>query len=558
MNRLLTFVTILSCLFLTNIFAQQNFQRVFEIPTANFEQGGFGNIIAGVDFDGDGMTEIYVCNTNFVDRCDELIPRLYKFEWNGTDWEMVWSTTGPILRQNTWPALNWGDFDGDGRPEIYWGITNYTSLPPASCPQDPNLNPYRILVYEYPGDGSDNMGVADGVGGFYPNASWTLVSADNFNLRPVRFHVADIDNDNNDELIFVDRTASSSDWHVGILSVDDIPNDGGGLETLTIEFNGVGDINLSGSGNKWDMAVVDNYIYLFGGSLSAGGGKVYPVKYSNGIWETLAPDSTAAPDHSFKGSVVVDIDGDGTKEIVVGQWFSGKVRLLKPNGDNLLSYEIADLSAIGAVRLNGAAFGDLDGDGKVDFVFGSRHMATNPVNNPIFRLSYLGGDITSPSSYAASMIDSLLLTTGGDMDVIVVANIDGDSEDEILYTQGYSRGNPTDEAADLAILDLNWTPPVSVKYENSGVPSNFYVEQNYPNPFNPSTVIRFGITEAINVDLRVYDVLGREVSVLVQNQYLEAGSYTATFDGEGLASGIYVYKITAGNNTKSMKMQLLK
>jgi hypothetical protein len=185
-------------------------------------------------------------------------------------------------------------------------------------------------------------------------------------------------------------------------------------------------------------------------------------------------------------------------------------------------------------------------------------MATNPVNNPIFRLSYLGGDITSPSSYAASMIDSLLLTTGGDMDVVVVANIDGDPEDEILYTQGYSRGNPNDTTANIAMLDLNWTPPVSVKQENSGVPATFYVEQNFPNPFNPSTSIRFGITEAINVDLRVYDLLGREVTVLIQNQYLEAGSYTATFDGENLASGIYVYKITAGDHTKSMKMQLLK
>jgi hypothetical protein len=71
-------------------------------------------------------------------------------------------------------------------------------------------------------------------------------------------------------------------------------------------------------------------------------------------------------------------------------------------------------------------------------------------------------------------------------------------------------------------------------------------------------MIRFGITEASTVDLRVYDVLGREVSVLVNNQNLDAGSYTATFNAEGLASGIYVYRLTAGNNSTSMKMQLLK
>ncbi len=551
MNRLFTFVAILSLLFLTNVFAQQNFQRVFEIPTANFEVGGFGGVIAGVDFDGDGWPEIYACNTNFIDRPDELIPRLYKFEWNGTDWEMVWSVTSDIPLQNTWPALAWGDLDGDGRPEIYWGPVNFTD---AAI----NPNPARILVYEYPGDGSDNMGVDDGFGGFLPNAKYSIVNQDMFNLRPMRFIVSDITGDGTDELIFADRAAASGDWHFGVIAVDDIPNDGSGLETWTVLANGLGDFNLSGTGNKWDLAVINNYIYLFGGTLAAGGGIVYTVKYNNGQWETFVGNPNAAPDHSFKGSVVVDIDGDGNKEIVVGQWFSGKVRLLKPDGDNLLSYEIANLGDIGAVRLNGSGVGDLDGDGKVDFVFGSRHMATNPVNNPMFRLSYLGGDITNPSSYAGSMIDSMLLDLGGDMDVVVVANIDGDPEDEILYTQGYSRGNPDDDVAPLAILDLNWTPPVNVKQENSGIPANFFVEQNYPNPFNPSTSIRFGITEAANVDLRVYDVLGREVAVLVQNQYLEAGSYLTKFSGEGLASGIYIYKLTAGNHSKSLKMQLLK
>lgn len=98
----------------------------------------------------------------------------------------------------------------------------------------------------------------------------------------------------------------------------------------------------------------------------------------------------------------------------------------------------------------------------------------------------------------------------------------------------------------------------SVKRDNSGIPSNFYLEQNYPNPFNPSTVIKFGLTESNTVDLRVYDILGREVAVLVNNQFMEAGSYNTTFNAEGLSSGIYIYRIIAGNNTSSLKMQLLK
>ena len=546
MNRLFTLAIIFTSLFLTQIFAQQNFQRVFEIPTATYEEGGFGGIIAGVDFDGDGMPEIYACNTNMIDRPGELSPRLYNFDWNGTEWEMVWSVSSEVPAQNTWPALAWGDLDQDGKPEIYWGPVNYLNA-------TTNPNPDRILVYEYPGDGSDNMGVDDGFGGFLPNATTTLTSNDMLNLRPIRFVIADVDGDGDDELIFSDR--GSSEWHFGVVSVDDIPDDGSGLETWTIEANGLGDINLTGTGAKWDLAVLNNYIYLFDGV-----GKVFPVRYQGGVWESLEPQSgLGGALSSFKGSVVLDIDGDGNDEIVVGGWFGGaKVHVLRQVADTLQSFEIADLSSLGGWRLNGAAFGDLDDNGNVDFVFGSRHDALNSVNNPLFRVSYLGGDITSPASYASSMIDSLLLQTGGDLDVVVIANIDGDAADEVLYTQGYTRGNPNDTIANIVILDLNWTPPVSVERENSGIPSNFYVEQNYPNPFNPSTVIKFGITEATNVDLRVFDVLGREVAVLVNNQNLEAGSYNANFNAEGLASGIYIYRITAGNNTTSMKMQLLK
>lgn len=548
MNRLFTLVAFLSIFLTTQIFSQQAFQRAFEIQTSDYEVGGWGNIIAGVDFDDDGMPEFYACNTNFIDRPEELIPRLYKFEWNGTEWEMVWMTVSEIPLQNTWPALAMGDLDGDSKPELYWGPVNYTD---ASL----NPNPARILVYEYPGDGTDNMGVDDGFGGFLPNASFTIVNQDMFNLRPIRFVISDVDGDGDDEIIFADRAAASGEWHFAVISVDDIPDDGSGLETWTVETSGLGDFILTGTGAKWDLAVLNNYIYLWDGI-----GKIFGVRYQNNAWETLEPQVGLAGDaSSFKGAVVVDVDGDGTDEIVVGTWFAGgKVYLLRQEADTLASYEIADLSPIGGVRLNGADFGDLDGDGNVDFVFGSRHDALNPVNNPMFRVEYQGGDITNAANYESSMIDSLLLTLGGDMDVVVVADIDGDPEDEVLYTQGYSRGNPTDEVANLVLLDLNWTPPVSVEKDDSGIPVNFYVDQNYPNPFNPSTMIKFGITEALNVDLRVYDVLGREVAVLVDNQNLSAGSYTATFNAEGLASGIYVYRLTAGTHSTSMKMQLLK
>ncbi len=555
MNRLLTILSVLLLFSISQIFAQENFTRVFSIPTSTWEVGGFGGIVAGVDFDNDGMPEFYACNTNMIDRCEELIPRLYKFEWNGSDWEMVWMAETDIPQQNTWPALDWGDLDKDGKFEIIWGPTNYLEIPDPPCPQVANPNPPRILIYEYPGDGSDDMGVFDGVGGYLPNASTTIVDVDNFEVRPFRFVIEDIDGDGDDEIIFVDRRADTDNYQFGVVSVDNIPDFADGTETWTIKSKGLDFPSLVGTGNKWDLAVVDNNIYLWNELTS----DVHRIKYENTNWEVSAQVDVG--EGSFKGSVVVDIDEDGTKEIVVGSWFTAgtaKVFLHKQDGDTLLTFEIADLSTLGGVRLNGAAYGDLDNDGYVDFVFGSRDMATNSVNNPVFRVSYQGGDITDPNNYISTMIDSLLFDDGGDLDVVAVANIDGDPEDEVLYTQGYSRGNADDTPLDIAILDITWTPPTSVERESSNIPADFYVEQNYPNPFNPSTVIKFGLTEATTVDLRIYDVLGREVAILVNNENLEAGSYNATFNAEGLASGIYVYRITAGNNTTSMKMQLLK
>jgi hypothetical protein len=98
---------------------------------------------------------------------------------------------------------------------------------------------------------------------------------------------------------------------------------------------------------------------------------------------------------------------------------------------------------------------------------------------------------------------------------------------------------------------------VSVELENNLLPAEYKLSQNYPNPFNPSTTIKFSIPEASNVVLKVYDILGSEVAVLV-NEEVQAGNYTVDFDASQLASGMYVYTIKAGEFNVSKKMMLLK
>lgn len=89
------------------------------------------------------------------------------------------------------------------------------------------------------------------------------------------------------------------------------------------------------------------------------------------------------------------------------------------------------------------------------------------------------------------------------------------------------------------------------------VPTTFQLHQNYPNPFNPSTRIPFSVQVAGFTSLKVYDVLGREVATLV-NENLQPGSYEVTFQADGLTSGVYLYRFQSGNFTAARTLLLLK
>jgi hypothetical protein len=88
-------------------------------------------------------------------------------------------------------------------------------------------------------------------------------------------------------------------------------------------------------------------------------------------------------------------------------------------------------------------------------------------------------------------------------------------------------------------------------------PENFQLSQNYPNPFNPTTVISYQLSVASRTDLRVYDLLGREVAVLV-SAVQSPGIYVVTFDASALPSGVYLYQLSTGTTTATKKMVLVK
>jgi len=115
--------------------------------------------------------------------------------------------------------------------------------------------------------------------------------------------------------------------------------------------------------------------------------------------------------------------------------------------------------------------------------------------------------------------------------------------------------------ADLKINAANakikYGTSVSVKNETGLIPDKFALAQNYPNPFNPVTNISFSLPKSSNVTMKVYDVLGNELKTLV-NEFKNAGTYNVNFDASSLSSGVYFYKIQAGDFTEVKKLTLVK
>jgi hypothetical protein len=125
-----------------------------------------------------------------------------------------------------------------------------------------------------------------------------------------------------------------------------------------------------------------------------------------------------------------------------------------------------------------------------------------------------------------------------------------------VWPSGASTVNPSGGTNEIVIAgtDVQWTTEVKTA---GAIPIGFGLLQNYPNPFNPTTIINYQLPVASHVVLKVYDILGREVTTLV-NEIKTAGYYSVTFNASSLSSGIYFYRITAGEFRNIREMMFLK
>jgi hypothetical protein len=186
--------------------------------------------------------------------------------------------------------------------------------------------------------------------------------------------------------------------------------------------------------------------------------------------------------------------------------------------------------------------------------WGRAHAAVTDASGKV----YISGECWTSSgnvgalcyNAAGSLIWSAYYNGPGDDSEVgyaIVANERGTS-----YVAGMSMELTGIDFALFAFQD----PGTAVSEERTQ-PGTFSLAQNYPNPFNPATVVRYQVPVATDVRLVVHDLLGREVAVLV-NEMKHPGSYEVRFDATGLASGVYLYRLTAGGYGETRKLLLIR
>jgi photosystem II stability/assembly factor-like uncharacterized protein len=300
----------------------------------------------------------------------------------------------------------------------------------------------------------------------------------------------------------------------------------------------------------------------------------YPFKSTNGgeSWFRIDPDSNwfCAPggggiiciDPLESGVTAIAVDPANTNTVYFGTGWDGYVLKTTDGG---VQWEYAGLQA-------GITCAIEVSDKTSNIYFGTSSTSQYPI---CFFMSTDKG--TTWSNDIIDFTDSLYV------DKIQICN---DSNGESIFLAGYFKDKDGSWKKGILKYDGNWKfiwensrisaitvsgkklyagaagvfvtdIATSVQEDKMQKPGNFYLYENYPNPFNPTTVIRYQVPEDGLVSLRIYDVLGREIKELV-NEFKAAGRYEVTFDASGLASGMYLYRLTADKYTSVKKMVLLR
>ncbi len=530
--------------------------RPSDVPGWPDDSLGVTVVRGGMDINENGKKEFIILGDPYYGPDapdDSLHPYLFWFENTGDDsYACLWWTALP--GSNTSVIISYSDFivsdmDKDGKQEIVVVVPRGRIDPLSEF----------IFFYEF-----DN--------GAFPDQP-TFVSdgalSPGLRYEPARVLVNDVDGDGQDEMIIISRRDDFGGVQLGGRTMLVLNLVGGDISTSSfsyLEMEFADSSSILKGGGVYDVGVVDydrdgkKEIWVFTWDL-----------FSLAIYEATAantyalqadinqarPDNDVGARHSMS---FYDTDGDGKLEMYVAGITDisnpGNIHCIGSTDDvSTLSTSSVitltpDLQEIDSWTYEGASIGDLDGDGKMDYIIAGGGR------NEIFRFKYLGGPVADPLSYEMSTIykDEHPDHDGWILQFLWMGqDLDGDGKKEIVVTNR----NPRVDTDDERVIILEVTEGTGVEGEVGELPVSFSLEQNYPNPFNPSTTIRYGVPARSYVALAVFNALGQQVASLVQGER-EAGYHEVMLDASGLSSGVYFYRLTAGDFMETRRLVVTK
>jgi len=492
--------------------------------------GAYPQAIKAHDFDKDGHLDLAIGGGH---GCVDI-----KYNDGGGDF------SGPekITTSNRSIAVECADLNGDGYPDIAVGNNLSRNVSVFMNNQDStfaapvgwsmgtglndliladidNQNGLDMITADYDAD-SVSVQINNG-NGMFTGAPYTYAVGN----APNRVVAADIDGDTYLDLVTVNKESDD-------LSILYNNGDGTFADAVSLPV-GVEPVELIAFDVDDDGD--QDLVYNFHGTYTVDGGIVILVNDGAGNFSEGA-DINAREYVSTLAAY--DVTGDGYKDILTA--YSGILYMNASNGDGTFADSACYYTGTEPYEI---IAGDYDLDGDLDLAMANGYSGFNSV-----MYNYGNGTFMNPINYLIN--DYNFEIAQGDLDQ------DGDL-DLISIT--------TTSEIDAMMIFWNMKEQVPVDVDGDGSfagPIPFELSQNYPNPFNPVTAIDYSLASQGRVTIEVFNILGQQVRTLI-DQTQAAGNYTIYWDGcdndsRAVASGIYFYRITAGDFVQTRKMMLLK
>jgi enediyne biosynthesis protein E4 len=603
-NCLLVLTALVFLMLNITVLHSQYFVKVTSGPI--FDEPITGNYMGAswVDVDGDERLDLFICRKD-----------IFRNLGNGNFVKMA----GSVPLQGGVIGNSWADYDNDGDLDLY--VISTTQNNPVShlFRNDGNFIFTRILTGQI-GDSVGNTGWGC-VWGDINNDTYTdLFLAAAFNFGGVTHANRLFYNNGDGTFTRIDTTETTDSLDAFTIPMFSDYDQDGDIDLFigTGPANGIGapdylyrnlkkelntpyyftriDTGIIGTevvdGQNWNWIDIDNDGDLDGFLTNYSSNILNRLYKCEGpryyVKQTAAQVGTIVSDVGiYLGNVWGDFDNDGDLDcFITNDPGSGPSKYYRNNGTGFFT-KIDTVLSITAPTY-GTTAGDYDNDGDLDlFVVGNtatKGLFRNETNNnnkwinircvgegpasgmtnkaalgtivkikaningnPIWQIREINAQNSFNSMNMlnvhfgignASVIDSVIVKWGGGL-TQVFTNVTPDRFYKLI------EGQTLNEIV------------IGVNQISSEIPGKFTLEQNYPNPFNPATKIKFSVSHSSDVKITIYDVTGRIVTQLVNGEF-NAGVYSADFDGSGISSGTYFYKMETPGYTETKKMILIK